>query len=199
MGMLPDYPRLKRRLNSKFEEMIRKEMKKDPFLAQIRKHEIHEGNSLTAKSLDGYSSTTRYQEIASEFKISTDEIIKHGPDAFFSRATETSKDMVRKLSQHTIGVLDRIIERTGNVVKTKGGAVTPHSILDAIEKMEISFDESGKPIMPVIVMAPDEFEKIKGNLKEWEPDPELEKRRKEIIEKKRKQWIDRENCRKLVD
>jgi len=108
--------------------------------------------------------------------------------------------MAGDMAKHSIGVLEKVTERTGNVVKgEKGEGITPKLILDAIEKMEIGFDEKGNPIMPVLVMSPQDFEKIKAEQKAWESDGELEKRRREIIEKKRKEWIDRESNRKLVD
>jgi hypothetical protein len=198
--MLPDYPTLKRRLNEKFEDIIRNKVQNEPLLSQFRRTTIHEGNTLAITSSDGYSSKTNYQEFATDFKIGFDEIIKSGPEAFYSRASEISKDMASKLAKQSIGMLEKVTERTGNVVKSeKGEGITPKLILDAIEKMEIGFDEAGNPIMPVVVMSPKDFEKIKGKQKEWKSDGELEKRRKEIIEKKRKEWVDRESNRKLVD
>ena len=72
-------------------------------------------------------------------------------------------------------------------------------ILDAIEKMEIDFDEKGTPIMPEIHVSPDVMEKLRTQKLDPKEIVEIEKRRKQIIEKKRKEWIDRESNRKLVD
>ena len=68
-----------------------------------------------------------------------------------------------------------------------------------LEKIEIDFDKSGNPIMPTILLSPKDVRKFKEKFKEWDKNPEMERRSKEIIEKKRKQWLDRENSRKLVD
>ena len=198
--MLPDYPNLKQRLSKKFEDIIRKKIQEEPFLSQIRRSIIQEGHTLTITSLDGYSTKTDYQKFAAEFHIGFDEMIKKGPEAFFEKASAVSTDMASKMARHTIGVLEKVTKRTGNVVTgKKGEGITPKLILDAIEKMEISFDERGNPIMPVLVMAPKDFTKFKAKQKEWESDIAIEKRRKEIIEKKRKEWLDRESNRKLAD
>ena len=200
IGMLPDYPALKQKLNEKFEDIIKNKVQEEPFLSQIQRKIIQEGNTFSITSSDGYSSKTDYEEFASHYEISFDEIIKNGPEAFYSKAAEVSKELANNMVKHSIGVLEEVTERTGNVVKReKGKPITPTVILDAIEKMEIGFDEKGNPIMPTLLISSEDFEKIKNNLREWEANGELEERRKEIIEKKRKEWLDRESNRKLVD
>lgn len=199
-SMLPDYPTLKGRLNEKFQDIIRSKIKEEPLLSQIRNSIIHEGNSIAITSSDGYYSKTDYQEFASNFQISFDEIIKSGPEAFFSKASEISKDMASKMEKHTIGRLEETTERTGNVVKgEKGEGITPKLILDMLEKMEINFDASGNPLMPILLVSPEDFKKINEQQIDSDSLREIEKRRKEIIEKKKKEWIDRESHRKLVD
>ncbi len=49
------------------------------------------------------------------------------------------------------------------------------------------------------ILNPEQFEKIKTEIPKWEADPIFNTRHKLIIEKKRQEWIDRENNRKLVD
>ena len=62
----------------------------------------------------------------------------------------------------------------------------------------IDFDEKGNPILPTIVLHPDMMKRIEGKLAEWESDPELQARRKNILAKKKEEWRDRESNRKLV-
>lgn len=199
--MLPDYPALKRKLNEKFEDLVRNKIQEEePLLSKIRRTIVQEGNSLAITSSDGYSSKTSYQKFVTHFQISFEEIIKKGPEAFYSRISEISKEMANKMAKHTIAVLEKVTERTGNVVKSeKGEGITPKSILDALEKMEISFDASGNPIMPTLVVSPEDYKKLTETRMDLKSAQELEKRRKEIIEKKRKEWVDRESNRKLVD
>lgn len=199
--MLPDYPALKRKLNEKFEDIVRNKIQEEePLLSEIRKSIIQEGNSLAITSSDGYSNKTSYQEFVTHFQISFEEIIKKGPEAFYSRVSEISKDMAGKMAKHTIAVLEKVTERTGNVVKSeKGEGITPKLILDVLEKMEISFDASGNPIMPTLIVTPEDYRKLTETKLDLESAQQLEKRRKEVIEKKRKEWVDRESNRKLVD
>ena len=198
-NMLPDFPKLKIRLNKKFEAMVSEKIQENPLLSQIRRTIVHEGNTFTVTSYDGYSTKSDYEKFASEFNIDADTVRKKGPDAFYEKIPILSKEIADKMSQHTIDTLEKVTEATGNVVRSKEG-ITPNSILEALEKIEIGFDENGNPIMPTIVMSPHDFEVFKSKEKEWEAQaPALEARRKEIIDKKRKEWVDKESNRKLVD
>jgi hypothetical protein len=198
--MLPDYPLLKNKLSEKFEGIVKANIEKEPLLGRIRKQIIHEGDSLAITSLDGYSSQTNYPEFESAFNISYDDIIKKGPEAYFEKALDVSKDMANKLTGNVLKTLDKVIERTGNVVNVKKGeGITPNSILDALEKIEIDFDENGNPIMPEIHVSPEDFKKLNSLKIDQKTGMELEKRRKEILDKKKREWTGRESSRKLVD
>ncbi|MCW4000601.1 MAG: hypothetical protein NWE93_10210 [Candidatus Bathyarchaeota archaeon] len=192
--MLPDYPILKRKLNRKLEVIIRNEVNKDPLQASIPKKIVHEGDRIAIKSIDGYSSETSYGTFVSDFQITTEEIIQKGPNAVFSRTKEIAKDMTEKMNKHFIGVFEKVTETTGNVVTSKTG-ITAESILETFEKIEMSFDDSGNPIMPLIIITPQDYDKIKQDL----DSKEFREKQKAIIEKKRKGWLDRESNRKLVD
>jgi hypothetical protein len=193
--MLPDYPRLKKKLNDKMARLVKEDMEKDPFLSSFPKHEAHEGDTMTTTSIEGFSSTTDYPETASKFEVTLEETISQGPEAIFSKRSKLSKEMIEKLSKLIIDQLEKVTERTGNVVKANESS---NPILDALEKIEIDFDKYGNPIMPTLMVSPETLEKLKERSKEWNI-AEVERRRKDIIEKKRKQWLDRENSRKLVD
>jgi hypothetical protein len=192
--MLPDYPVLKKKLNRKLELIVRDEVRKDPLQAIIPQKIVHEGDRIAIKTIDGYSTESSYGTFVSDFQITSEEIIEKGPNAMFSRSKEIAKDISEKINKHTIGIFEKVTETTGNVVKSKTG-ITPESILEMFEKIEMSFDDAGKPIIPLLVVAPQDYERIK---KEVET-PAFREKQLAIILKKRKDWLDRESNRKLVD
>jgi hypothetical protein len=197
--MLPDYPLLKKKLDERFCKMIKEDIRRNPFLSGIREQEIHEGNSLTITSMDGFSSTTDYPKIMAKYEISFEETIAVGPEALFSRSKMVSQELIQKITAQVFALMEKVTERTGNIVDMQEQSVESNPILDSLEKIEIDFDKLGNPKMPTLVMSPNEYNKIKEKMKEWTNNPNMEKRRQEIIEKKKKQWLDRENSRKLVD
>ena len=197
--MLPDYPSMKRRIQKKFAEAIKKEIQKDPLLSQIRIRQVHEGDVLTSSSVDGYSESVEYKLISAKLEIPQEEIIDKGPDAFFSRMDKIAVEMAKQQSQLLFEKIEKATERTRHIVDAKSKTLSPQLILEALEKIAIDFDDYGNPIFPSLVLHPDQYEKIKDEIPKWESDPEVRRKHKELIEKKRKEWIDRENSRKLVD
>ena len=197
--MLPDYPSIKRKLQKNFLEAVEKEIQKDQLLANIKFHHVHEGDSLTYSSIDGYSESVAYKSTAAKFEITKEEIINKGPDAFFSKVDELAKEMVKQHSQSLLKKMGEVTERTGQVVESKSKPLSPQLILEGLEKVAIDFDELGNPIFPSLVLPPDKYEKYKNEIPKWYADPKFQKKLKELIEKKRREWIDRENRRKLVD
>jgi hypothetical protein len=198
--MLPDFPELKERLKEKYKEIVEANMHNDPFLSRYRNTIVHEGNVSSIITPDGYSSKSGYEQNVSEFFVDTKTVLEKGPEAFFEQALNTAKNMTKNLLKQVYSAFDKAANDAGNVVKGDGTGLTPNLILDCIEKMEIDFDEQGNPIMPTFVVNPKTYETYLNKEKEWESQvPVIEQRRQEIIEKKRKEHLDRASRRKLVD
>lgn len=197
--MLPDYPSMKRKIQKKFGETIKKESQKDPLLSQIKRRLVHEGDVLTVSDIEGYSESVEHKLISAKLEIAKEEIINKGPDAFFSKVDKLAKEMAKQQSQLFFNKMEEVAERTGQVVDAKSKPLSPQLILQVLEKVAIDFDEYGNPIFPSLVLSPDQYEKIKDEIPKWESDPEVRRKHKELIEKKRLEWIDRESRRKLVD
>ncbi len=201
--MLPDYPETKRHLQKEFVAAIRKETKKDPFISMIHFRESYEGNSFRFTTDDGFSQTGGYKEISTKFEISKDEIVKKGPDAYFSRIPQIAKDWIALQSRLLFQKMDEVTKKTGNIVDAKSKPLSPELILAALDKIAISFDEFGNANLPAIVVHPDKLEKMKKEFQKYESDPlfmtKYKLMYKLIIDKKRQEWLDRESDRKLVD
>ena len=197
--MLPDFPLIKNHFQKRFLKVIKKGIRSDPFLSQINVRFVHEGNILKTTTLDGYSDTTNFKEITSKFEIGFEEIIQKGPVAMFERAKNIIEEMSKQQSKDFFDKMNQVTERTGNVVDGKCKPLSPQLILKSLEKIAIDFDDIGNPILPTLVLHPQVFERMKKKLPEWKKDKEIDEKFKTIIQKKRKEWIDRESNRKLVD
>lgn len=201
--MLPDYPKTKRFIREKFQKEVKKEIRKNPLLSLLQYKEVHEGKTYCVRSMDGYIKKGVYKEISSGFKISNEEMILKGPEAIFSRVKEAADEMINQTHKDVLREMDEATKRTGNVVSAKSKTITPELVLAALDKVALDFDDCGFPIMPALVVSPPDFEALQKAVPEWLLQPLAIKRyelmRKIIIEKKRQEWIDRENNRKLVE
>jgi hypothetical protein len=196
--MLPDYPEIKKYLRREFILSLEKD-RKDPLLSTIPVHVIHEGNIFSTTSVDGFSQEGAYKEIAAKWEVSREEMMTQGPEAYFSSAEKVAKELDKQKAKQLIEKIEEATQRTGNIVDAKSKPLSPDLILSALDKIAIDFDELGNPVFPYLVVSPEQFEKIKADIPKWESDPITNVRYKLIIDKKRQEWIDRENNRKLVD
>ncbi len=197
--MLPDFPTVKKKIGDDFNKKIREKINTEPFLSQIGRKRVHEGNILTSSSIEGYTESREYKRISSDFSISPDEIIEKGVDAFFSQIDKISEELIKQQSQMFFKKMEEVTERTENIVNAKG-KFSLEVYLEALEKVTIDFDEFGNPLLPSLILNPKDLEKIKDEIPKWNVDPNLWKTCLELlVEKKRREWRDREGRRKLVD
>ncbi len=197
--MLPDFPKTKRYVYESFNKAVYREQEKNLFLTQGKIKQIYEGNSFEVLTEDGYSDKGVNKEIAvSKFEITREELIAKGPEAFFSKVEQIGKEAAQKSSQEIIKKIDEVTERTKNIVDGKGEKLSPKHILSALDKISVEFDDHGNMIRPFLYVGPELGERIKKEAPQWDKDPFVAALYNIIIAKKRQEWIDRENNRKLV-
>lgn len=198
--MLPDFIIVKEKISKYLTNYLRNKVRNsDPFLKEIRQKVQHEGDRIKMKTYDGFNDEIEYKTLASEFKINVEEIIKEGTNAFIKHIDKLAEDILGQQAQIVFKKLNEITSKTGNTVDAQNSSFTKEKVLEALDKIEMEFDSEGKPANLTIVMHPDLWNKIKDQVPSWEQDSDFVKKRNEIYEKKRREWLDRENNRKLVD
>ena len=197
--MLPDYQKVKGKISKKFNRIVTEKVRGNPLLAQFPVFYVHEGETFKVKTSDGYEDNTSFKVIQSAFNIKNEELIEKGPIAIISQADQVSKELIDKESKTWFSKMDEVTEKTGNVIDGHGKALSPDLILNALEKVQFDFDESGKPKMPTLFISPDVYERIREDIPKWEADVNYRNKYLKIIEKKWREWIARESNRKLVD
>jgi hypothetical protein len=149
--MLPDFPTVKKKIEDDFNKQIREKVNSAPFLSQIRIKRVHEGNILRSSSMEGYTESSEYKHISSDFSIKPDEIIEKGVDAFFSQIDKISEELIKQQSQLIFKKMEEVTGKTGNIVNVKG-KISPGVYWEALEKVMIDFDEFGKPISTILIL-----------------------------------------------
>ena len=201
--MLPDYPATKKHLQKEFLAAMKKENEKDPVVSMIHFRESFEGDTFKLTTIDGFSQQGQYKEIFTKFEISKDEIVKRGPEAYFSRVKQIAKEWAEQQARLLFQKMDEVTEITGNVVDAKSKPLSPELILAALDKVAIDFDEYGNANLPALFVPPGKIERMKEEFRKYEADPlfiiKYKLIYKLIIDKKRQEWFDRESNRKLVD
>jgi hypothetical protein len=195
--MLPDFPRLK---EAAYQYLIGRisESPSRGLLATIPTIALYEGDAI-AVSGARQSDREGLQKVEARLEVKIDDLIQNGIDAFLSKIGTISEEFVTQKEKLMIEKMKEVTKETGNAIDAKGQPLSPSLVLNALEKMEMEFDENGKPKNLVLVMHPDQIRGFLQKAAEWDKDPEYQKMFKDLMERKRAEWRDRESSRELVD
>ena len=71
-------------------------------------------------------------------------------------------DRIGQLQRMMYEEIKGATELVGNTVDARGSKLNPELLLKMLEKIEISFDDKGEPILPQLHIAPDIYKQIKN-------------------------------------
>ena len=198
--MLPDFPKIKQELLARAVAYVEHLVRQEPLLSEIRRVHHFEGDEMLTTPSPGPAQASGYEHYQSaNFHLTAAEVIAKGPDAFFEHL-QTLADELR--AQQVRTMLERVgqaADAVGNVVNAAGRPYGPDVLLEALETIEIAFNEDGTPQMPRMIVSPEIAAYIRAHAAEWEADPMFRERHARILQRKREEWDDRERHRELVD
>ena len=193
--MLPDWPNLKRLWEERFRMLLNERMVQGSLASLTTRIKYFEGD--TSEIIDSIGQTQERSPkcLASSIEVDRQDLIERGPVAFLDVFNGLANDLASQMSSGILDEVNQVTENTGNVVNTGGSDIAFDTILQALAKIEMDFDEEGRPQFPTLVASPETFDK----LSKLQQDEHLRRKLDRIIEQKRREWIDRESHRKLVD
>ncbi|GEM_PF-2979472 len=199
--MLPDYPGLKEKIQAQFIILMKEHVKKVfPLQGMVKRKIIHEGTSPEYQSeFKGHyeDELTNLKTFSAQASFRKDELRIISMRDILERYLETAEKMGKDIELNSLQELSEKLTEKGQTTSISK-SFTPDDILKAIDSVELSFDKNGNAQLPTIMAAPETAEKFSEAIVKLDEEPYLSKFR-EIIDKKRKNWNDRENRRKLVE
>lgn len=193
--MLPDWPNLKRLWAQRFQVLLNERMVEGSIASLTTRIKYFEGDTSEIMDSSGQTQERSPKRLASSFEINRQDLIERGPVALLDPFGGLASDLASQMSSGILDEINQVTEDTGNVVTTGGSDIAFDTILLALEKIEMDFDQEGLPQFPTLLASPETIEKL-SNL---EQDEHQRRKLDEIIEQKRREWFDRESHRKLVD
>ena len=193
--MLPDWPNLKRLWEERFRLLLNERMVQGSLASLTTRIKYFEGD--TSEIIDSIGQTQERSPklLASSFEVDRQDVIERGPVALLDVFSRLANDLASQMSSGILDEVNQVTEKTGNVVNTGGSDIALDTILQVLAKIEMDFDEEGRPQFPTLVTSSETFEK----LSKLQQDEHHRRKLDSIIEQKRREWIDRESHRKLVD
>jgi hypothetical protein len=197
--MLPDFIKIKNRFIELIDKRFRESLRQDPLFAQIKEEKCFEGNKMSNFTEDGEFEENPFKQISGEISLTREEVIAKGPLAYIENISRIAEDVKKQKAELLFSKINEVTNKTGNVVSGQGQPFSHELFIAMLDKMQIDFDPDGNPYLPTIVVSPQLAASIASKTPQWESNPEYKKQFEELIERKRKDWNDRESNRKLVD
>lgn len=197
--MLPDFPKLKEKLQKLFISRMQNVQNKlgSPIL-NIPKRIVHEGNKIALIREDGSISELRMKKIAVKAKIKLEDIETMTRGDVLKTIDKMASDAAIQQSKIAYDEIKKVTGEVGNVIDIGGRSLSINDILQMFEKIWIDFDEDGKPRLPMIVAGEKVYRSLSEVLPQLETDPNCKERFAEIMRIKKENWRAREANRKLV-
>ena len=197
--MLPDFPQIKGKLRSILNQRLKRTAYQDGIVSRIRRFRAHEGQGFSMEREDGSSEQTNFRERSVELTLTKEELIKLTPKELIEKVDKMAGDMAKQTTEDLFAVMHKATTETGNVVDGKGQPFSFDLFLEGLKKVEMDFDDAGKPSGMTVLVPPQVAKKIPDLLQQWENDAECTRRFDELMTVNREAWRDRESRRKLVD
>ncbi|PKO65768.1 MAG: hypothetical protein CVU22_18310 [Betaproteobacteria bacterium HGW-Betaproteobacteria-16] len=169
-----------------------------PGIGEAPQHVIHEGERTRIIRSDGSTEDSELKEASAEFVVRFDEAAEMSPQARAAKLDEIAESMARQISQHAFASINATLEAKGQVFDNAGRPLDAEAILATLEKLQMDFDQRGKPNGLSIVVGPEIAERTRREYQRLMTEPALRRKFEALIQRKRMDWRDREAARKLV-
>ncbi|MBZ5612472.1 MAG: hypothetical protein LAO23_00585 [Acidobacteriia bacterium] len=197
--MLPDFPKVKNSIHKAQIRSLYAEIDKHaPVISQVKQTRQHEGDKSAIRDQDGKLRTSAFKTIGSRLEIAANLGSEEMKEQAKNKLQELALNLAQQSEKMMFSAVEEATSEVGNALDARGKPFHMSMLLDMLEKMQIDFDQNNNPIMPTLVLHPDMLQAIQTKIVEWENDPGLKRRKKEILSRKREEWRDRESNRKLV-
>ncbi len=199
--MLPDFPKLKKRLLRLAQFCYNQQIEADELIGRIRAIPYFEGDRFVTGDVEGYveESTAEVMEIPCE--IDRSSIIEQGIDALVESYKKAAEIQVQAMHEMLFRKHSEATARVGNQIDAAGEPFSMDLYFKLLETVQIDFDSHGRPDISGtrLVMHPSQAERVQSLMTQWQTDESFQRRYRETMLRKREEWRDRESNRKLVD
>lgn len=196
--MLPYFPNIvekRARLNRDLLDRLVKQ--KAPMLSGIAAHFIHEGAHTDIVREDGSTDRTKIQTLSGEIEQKKVKRSDFNDLTIRSKMEEMAKQFAEGMSRNLIETLSESADKVGNVVDGKGQPLSPDTILEALDRIEIEFNSDGSYDPPSIIVSPEQAERL-SRMAGGADAAAQEARLSKIMERKRSEYRLREAGRVLA-
>ncbi len=189
--MLPEFPKAKKRTDELWLAAMMAGMRSDPLVAGIAIRVQKEGRRA---NVDG--AEINYTHASATTRLQTHVGRGESVEEFYNSAEALGKQMGEQQARQLFMIMEQPTEVSQPFNFSPN--VTIDDILGVWDKMYVRFKD-GEPQWPPITSSPDVLERLHGIIEQSLQDPAARAKWQALIDKKRKEYDEREARRRLVD
>lgn len=159
----------------------------------------HEGDGFIIVREDGSVEETTYETQEARFTINQRELENNTHGAVRQAAIDLVNQLQEGRDRLSFSRIEDVAEQAGNIFDAQGRSITPDFLLEMLEGLRFSFNESGEWIKPQMIYHPSKHEAVEKAIYQLENDQNYKTKLEALIQRKRQEHNDREANRKLVD
>lgn len=180
-----------------WEHKLHKEARRVGMLSQIKSHVVHEGRkSHIVRKAD--EEAFEMKKMSTEFEVPFDRInrfLEDDAEQLINKMAQLQRD---KLERQVIETLDKVTEKTGNVIHAQGQPLSVDMLLKVLDSLPLDFETPDQFSPLVAVVSPAMMARVNEMKVALNNDAELQRRYKELRIRKYEQHRDREMDRTLA-
>ncbi|MBU4339069.1 hypothetical protein KKD57_05985 [Patescibacteria group bacterium] len=201
--MLADFPEAKKIIKKTIDLVLQQKVRQNaPLFNMINKKMLHEGNKMGALHANGRHIVNDLQHVQSGFTVAKQDIQKMNANDLIDKVSTVAEDMAGQIERGLFKSIDESIKESGNVIPGNP-ELSPESILSALEKVSIDFDDDdrSKPVRPSLFAAQAAVKKLMESDAKTTPEEKeiYKKKEKAILDKKYEDHLKDLESRKIVD
>jgi hypothetical protein len=198
-AMLPDFPKLKFDLLGCLKLFLESRMLEHlgP-LSESRRVRYFEGQKRQMIRRSGERETVEPFDLSSTLTFKDDELPTLTLDNLLQRLDSAAKGMAGQMATHVHESISEVADRVGNAIDANRKKVSAEMILEMFSKIDIEFDDNGRPLMPSLHCHPNQGKAVRMAMEQLDDSPDLRKQWQELMITKKEEWRVREASRKLV-
>jgi hypothetical protein len=194
--MIADFIEIKQRLDRHFRVLSREVLvKMIPLAAMIPTTIQHEGHQTQHGER-----RTDYEETTSTVEFFRDAVPGMTLAEVERMVIASAQEVAAQVERGMFKTLESTARERGQM--HEGAPLTPHTFLDALERMEVDFDEDReKPRFPTIFAGPAGIANLEKAMASMSPEESAahEERKRVILDRKYAEYLSREDDRRLAD
>ncbi|NKZ10387.1 hypothetical protein HGA11_05300 [Mycolicibacterium septicum DSM 44393] len=157
----------------------------DPLLGQVGRETLHDLPEPEDEQASTPSSETplfRSVRIEHQWTWSAEDVLKFDVDSYLCQLYETAESVGGQMVSAMLHHISAIADEYGQTLSAEGRNFYD-LLIEVAEKMDIDFDDDGKPTT-MIVVNPETYKKLQAD----GPTPEQEAKLQTVFDLKRKEW-----------